>query len=132
MFHHFPAEATGRDCLVRSTDFAYSKNPIASLVSKVTQSGYSRQPDNMYQKKSLPSLEFAYSQVKIDETIRTIDAESVENLPYGLDGSHYQWVDLNGEGLSGILTEQGGALFYKSNEGDGKFSPIQAWYFYRR
>ncbi len=125
MFHHFPAEATGRDCLVRSTDFTYSENPVASFISKVTQSGYSRQPDHTYRKQSLPPLEFAYSQVKIDETIHTIEPESLENLPYGLDDSHYQWVDLNGEGLSGILTEQAGTWFYKSNEGNGKFSPIQ-------
>src|SRR5262249_32772992 len=32
-----------------------------------------------------------------------------------LDGSHYQWVDLDGEGLSGILTEQAGSWFYKRN-----------------
>ena len=33
-----------------------------------------------------------------------------------LDGATYQWVDLDGEGLPGILTEQGGGWFYKRNE----------------
>ena len=33
-----------------------------------------------------------------------------------MDGSAYQWVDLDGEGLSGVLTEQGGGWFYKRNE----------------
>ena len=42
-------------------------------------------------------------------------AESLENLPMGVDGSRYQWVDLDGEGLSGILTEQAGGWFYKAN-----------------
>ena len=28
---------------------------------------------------------------------------------------NYRWVDLDGEGLSGILTEQGGSWFYKAN-----------------
>ncbi len=32
-----------------------------------------------------------------------------------MDGSRYQWIDLEGEGLSGILTEQGGNWFYKRN-----------------
>ena len=41
--------------------------------------------------------------------------ESLENLPYGLDGARYQWLDLDGEGTSGILTEQAGAWFYKRN-----------------
>ena len=47
--------------------------------------------------------------------MRDVDPASLENLPYGIDGSHYRWVDLDGEGLSGILTEQGGSWFYKAN-----------------
>ena len=35
--------------------------------------------------------------------------------------SNYQWVDLDGEGVSGILTEQAGAWFYKPNLGEGRF-----------
>jgi len=37
----------------------------------------------------------------------------------------YRWVDLNGEGLSGILTEQADAWFYKPNLGEGEFGPLQ-------
>ena len=47
--------------------------------------------------------------------MREVEAASLENLPQGLDGTRYQWVDLDGEGLSGILTEQGGGWFYKRN-----------------
>ena len=42
-------------------------------------------------------------------------ADSLENLPVGLDGRSYQWVDLDGEGVSGVLTEQADAWFYKRN-----------------
>ena len=78
-----------------------------------------------YLKKSLPPLEFEYSKATIQEKIKEIDAKSLENLPYGLDGASYQWVDLDGEGLSGILTEQAEAWFYKPNLGDGKFGPME-------
>jgi hypothetical protein len=124
MFHHFPNEAeVGQDCLVRSTDFNYSyeqnptdvRNPIYSCLLSATQTGYKRNPAGGYIQKSLPPLEFTYSEANIDETVRDIDRESLKNLPYGLDGTHYQWVDLDGEGLSGILTEQGGGWFYKRN-----------------
>ena len=57
-------------------------------------------------KKALPKLEFKYTEVKVDETVREIDSESVKNLPYGVDGAPYQWVDLDSEGLTGVLTEQ--------------------------
>src|SRR5258708_30968731 len=66
----------------------------------------------------MPPLEFEYTDAKIDETVRDVDPASLENLPYGLDGNQYKWVDLDGEGVSGILTEQGGSWFYKPN-----FSP---------
>jgi hypothetical protein len=119
MFHHFPEELDTADCLVRSTDFIYAESPIASFITSVTQSGYVHQPTptqpNRYLKKSLPPLEFEYSQADIDETVQEIDSESLENLPYGLDSAHYQWVDLDGEGISGILTEQADGWFYKRN-----------------
>lgn len=123
MFHHFPEEeGVGQDCLVRSTDFTYSfeedptsaRNPIFSFLISVNQSGYKRQPGG-YLKKSLPPLEFEYTEPTIDETLHEIDPESLENLPYGLDGGHYQWIDLDGEGLSGVLTEQADGWFYKRN-----------------
>jgi FG-GAP-like repeat len=47
--------------------------------------------------------------------VRIVEPESLENLPFGADGSGYRWVDIDGEGLSGILAEQGGAIFYKRN-----------------
>lgn len=137
MFHHFPAEeGVGRECLVRSTDFTYRNirenpedlrrgHPVASFIASVSQSGYKRKAEGGYLKKSLPPLEFEYSQVVVDETVREVDADSLENLPYGLDGSNYQWIDLDGEGVSGILTEQSNAWFYKPNLGEGRFGPVE-------
>lgn len=137
MFHHFPNEnKVGPNCLVRSTNFEYSyernpgnaKSPIYSRIVAVSQSGYKRN-NGSYDKRNLPPLEFEYTQAIINDTIQVVDAESLENLPQGLDGAHYQWVDLDGEGISGILTEQAGTWFYKQNvsalpveEDDGSFS----------
>lgn len=124
MFHHFPQELGIKDCLVRSNEFSYTESPVASFITRITQSGYVRQPTqdqpNRYLKKSLPSLEFEYSQVPDPEQltrqpIREVDAQSLENLPVGMDGDAYQWVDLDSEGVSGILTEQAGGWFYKRN-----------------
>jgi RHS repeat-associated protein len=146
MFHHFPGEAeVGANCLVRSTDFDYSyeqnsadpRNPIFSFLRSVTQSGYKRQV-GAYLRRSLPPLEFEYTSANIDETVHEIDPESLENLPYGIDGGNYQWIDLDGEGLSGILTKQADSWFYKRNLGpihlmkdngieraQAKFAPVE-------
>jgi RHS repeat-associated protein len=125
MFHHFPQELGTEDYLVRSTDFRYNESPIASFITEITPSGYVRKEDGMYLKKSLPPLEFEYSKATINEEIQVVDAESLENLPSGLDGMRYQWVDLDGEGISGPLIEQADAWFYKPNKGGGKFGPLQ-------
>ena len=126
MFHHFPdEEGVGDDCLVRSTDFVYQSkrnnpddlkkgHPIASFISSITQSGYKRE-GNGYLKRSMPPVEFEYSEAVLQEEVQELDDESLENLPGGLDGGLYQWVDLDGEGLSGILTEQATSWFYKRN-----------------
>ncbi|BCL79065.1 SpvB and TcdB_toxin_midC domain-containing protein [Ktedonobacteria bacterium brp13] len=136
MFHHFTDEVgVGQNCLVHSMDFTYHNthnhteearkgNPVASFIASITQSGYKRQGDG-YLKRSLPPLEFEYSQAVIHEEIREVDDASLENLPFGLDNKAYQWVDLDGEGVSGILTEQADTLFYKPNLGNGHFGPVE-------
>ena len=143
MFHRF--EELGEEpYLVRSTELDYEdldysqpttiagelahagSTRFASFVRSVTQSGFVRddtqavvEEDGVryvtYLKKSLPPLEFGYSKATIQDDIRDLDPESLENLPVGLDGAMYQWIDLDGEGLSGILTEQAEGWFYKRN-----------------
>ena len=124
MFHHFPDELGTEDCLVNSTEFTYNQDPVASVMTNIIHSGYVRQQDqdqqHQYLKKSLPPLEFKYSKVPDPNKlarlpIQEVDTMSLENLPYGVDGAHYQWVDLDGEGLSGILTEQADGWLYKRN-----------------
>ena len=118
MFHDFDSLGV-TPCLVRSTEFEYDVGPSGSFMKSVIQSGYVRQRDendaftDKYLKESLPPVEFEYSPADINETMR--DVEDTENLPAGVDGSAYQWIDLDGEGLSGALTEQAGAWFYKRN-----------------
>jgi RHS repeat-associated protein len=127
MFHHFPGEAgVERNCLVRSTDFTYSdevapkeaRNPIYTLLKAVTQTGY-RRSDGGYDSRSLPPVEFTYTEPEVQAAIEEVDPASLENLPIGIDGSAYRWTDLHGEGIPGILTEQAGAWYYKRN-----WSPI--------
>lgn len=124
MFHHFPEEPEVKaDCLVRSTNFTYwhedhpddSRNLIFSFLSSVSQRGYQGNAESGYRSRTLPPVEFSYTEAIIEQKIRELDLPSLENLPHGLDGKTYQWVDLDGEGLSGILTEQADAWFYKRN-----------------
>ena len=128
MFHHFQDELGVQDYLVRSTSFKYRESPTVSFITSIIESGYIlRRSNGTYLKKPLPPLDFEYSQASVKEEIKYVDATSLENLPSGLDGKQYMWADLDGEGLSGILTQQGGVWLYKRNfsslpvlEADGK------------
>ena len=124
MFHHFPEEPdVGQDCLVRSTDFHYGCDgdvenacqPVYSFPQSVTQTGYRQRPDGSHVTRSLPPLEFEYSQPIVQDKVEIIDSANLEHLPIGVDANLYQWTDLHGEGIPGILTEQGGAWHYRRN-----------------
>ena len=134
MFHHFNDEkqfvgtpeesAFGENYLVRSLDLTYTPSSInnsgqaeVTYLTSVTQSGYIRKPGGSYSKKSLPPMEFTYEKLNWNKTLKTVSRENIMNAPVGLT-NNYQWVDLYGEGISGILTEQGEGWYYKNNLGD--------------
>src|SRR5262249_28164311 len=110
-------------CLVRSTNFTYDETPVVTYLTAVQQVGYIRNAGNgtysvvdpvtgeVLSPKALPPVELEYSRAVVDDTVRIVDAASTENAPNGIDGWAYRWVDLDSEGLSGILTEQAGAWF---------------------
>ncbi|MEL6303833.1 MAG: SpvB/TcaC N-terminal domain-containing protein [Bacteroidota bacterium] len=133
MFHHFENEKQfagtkeeeffGKNYLVKSLDFEYKPSSIngsgqaeTTYLKAITQKGYIRKPDGEYSKKSLPPMEFAYQELHWNTSIKTVDREHIVNAPIGLT-NNYQWLDLYGEGISGILTEQAGGWYYKNNLG---------------
>jgi len=141
MFHRFEELGPG-PCLVRSTEFDYGdpawpfsgvddellhegSTRIGSFLCRVTQFGHVRQENGSYLTRSVPPAEFTYSKARISDEVREIDAGSLENLPSGAGGAT-RWIDLDGEGLPGLLTRQGGAWHYKPNLSGGRFGPSRA------
>ena len=121
MFHHFPSHLNRHDYLVNSTNITYDETPAFAYLQSASHVGYLLDDSGTrYHSKSLPPLEFEYSKFPSDHELsllqaKEIDPESLQNIPYGMDGSNYQWVDLDGEGLPGVLTEQATGWFYKRN-----------------
>jgi RHS repeat-associated protein len=123
MFNNFPNEPTaGAACLVRSLDLIYSdqqtpsdpRNPVYTFLVSITQTGYSNASGTPVS-RSLPPLEFGYSQPQIQSAIQSLDPDSFGNLPEGIDGTRFRWIDPDGEGLSGILVPALGGWHYKRN-----------------
>lgn len=135
--HRFPdASGASADLPVNSTDIVYDEPTAAPLDDRATP-GYtvlcavryrsyqcSRDADQSgsaggYAWRELPPLTFEYSRPKVGMTIRRLATRDLPNLPLGAQGAGYQWVYLHGEGLSGVLSEQGGAWHYAPNRGGG-------------
>ncbi len=123
MFHHFEAEAdVGRDCLVRALELQYDDQqappdpdaPIYSFMTSATLAGF-RRDGTGYLRKAFPPLEFEYVKPVIDPTVHTLPKASVENLPQGVDGANYRFIDLDAEGMPGILSDDGTAWRYRRN-----------------
>src|SRR5581483_5729450 len=131
MFHHFPEVLGEENYLVRSTSFDYREKSIGSFLERVTQSGHTLANDGLYLTRSLPALDLSYTSSPLEDPdcegfkIRDADDESLRNLPGGIDGG-YRFLDLDGVGISGVLTEPDQSWFYKPNLGGGRFGATEA------
>lgn len=126
MFHHFEAELGLANYLVKVTHLEHEESPHLATVKSIQHTGYRFDSvTGEYVSKSYPPVSFQYTEQKLDPTIYEINAEDLPNAPQGIDGQQYQFTDLYGEGLSGILSQRNGAWYYKRNEGGGNFGAQQ-------
>jgi len=131
IFHHFPEELGEMSYLVRSMSFEYREKPIGSFLERVKQSGHTYE-DGRYLTRSLPVLDLSYTSSPLEDSeykgfkVQDVDEQSLHNLPIGIDGGGYRFLDLDGIGISGVLSEQDEAWFYKPNLGGGRFGTTEA------
>lgn len=117
MFHNFAIDETPAWVLVRSTDLTYQPGaadpslPTYSLLTSVTQNGWVPDGSGGYTTSQLPPVDLDYQQLEIDETLQFADDLTLQNVT----GAGARWIDVNGEGLKGLLTEDERAWYYKRN-----------------
>jgi YD repeat-containing protein len=116
LFHTFES-VRARPFVVRSVGLTYDERPTVTTLASARTTGWCW-TGAAYEQASLPAVTFAYTHPIIDPTVRLV--EGVQELQ-GFDPVQWRFVDLDGEGLTGLLTEQGSAWWYKRNEGDGTF-----------
>ena len=125
MFHHFPDEpGVGADCLVWSTDFSYRADATrgearGAKLASVSSQGYVRTADG-FDRTSTPPVEFEYSEAAVSDQVHVLSDEDAAGLPTGVGVPSRVWVDLDGEGLPGVLTDDGHGWSYKPNLGQGR------------
>jgi len=119
MFHLFN-ELGATPCLVQSLDLSHEAATDVTYLTAITGRGYIRE-SGVYRSLAAPPIEFDYETLQWNTTIKTLSPESSVHAPVGLSGN-YHWIDLHGEGIAGIFTEEANAWYYKRNEGNGVFS----------
>ncbi|WYZ35516.1 hypothetical protein EsH8_X_000163 [Colletotrichum jinshuiense] len=133
MFHHFPDEpAIGKDCVVASLTPSYKTVgrdektglAITTAIKSITHEAW-RKTRTGYDCKSLPPVEFTYSEAKTAEISQELDSDYLTNLPIGFNDTTYQLIDLEGQGLTGAVSKVDGGLIYIPNHGDGKFGAAE-------
>ncbi len=114
-YHQFSGENEGNPFLVKSLEFSFDQNSIATQLTAALKNGYRNG-----EIESIPEMNFTYTQAEVNPIVQELNPEITKNLPAGL-GVEYRWADLYGEGISGILNQSGGAWFYQANEGDQNY-----------
>lgn len=125
VFHDIP-ELGATPVLVRALELTHDENlQLTRLVSAAVR-GYVRNPDGAsYTSDVTPAAVFEYSIPTLDFTVKTLDTGALSDVSTEALSGRAQWVDLDGEGLPGLLLQQDGALYFKRNRGGGRFTAAQ-------
>lgn len=131
MFHHFEHELGISAALVRSMSFQYREKSIGSFLERVISFGHRHVVEGRYLTRSLAPADFFYTDSPLEDPLfeghelKEVQPESLANLPAAAGTDDYRFVDLDGEGISGVLTEQDATWFYKPNRGDGQLGALE-------
>ncbi|MFE2282912.1 SpvB/TcaC N-terminal domain-containing protein [Streptomyces sp. NPDC059443] len=115
MFHRIP-ELGADPVLVSSTDLHHRADPVATKLASVTHRGYAPAAEGPVSAE-LPALTFTYTERTVTSETRPLRAAPGDAPPAMGRGS--RWADLDGDGISGLLTETDGAWYYRPNRGGG-------------
>ncbi|MFJ2715243.1 SpvB/TcaC N-terminal domain-containing protein, partial [Pseudomonas sp. NPDC087346] len=108
MFHHFAQELGQADTLVSRLLLEYQQSPQLSQLVGAQVLAY--EPDGTV--RSLPPVDFSYS--TFSSSVSPTGYAQLTSFPGLNDGQRYQLVDLLGEGLAGVLYQEGNDWRYQA------------------
>lgn len=123
LFHRF--EELGPDpMLVHVTQLHYQSTKTLTQLTAIESIGY-RYQDGSYKTQPLPPLEFQYTSFKPDNHSFDPFLEADRRFLPGLISSGYQLIDLYGEGIPGILYNDGTTTLYRDPNHDSLSNSTQ-------
>lgn len=138
LFHKFdvPTDQPIADLLVSALELKYESFPeenisnpnlegFTYLKEALSRSYEYNISNNIYESATMPPMSFYYQGHEWNTDIKTLEEDALEHSPTGINNNGYSWTDFYGEGISGLLSEQNQAWYYKENLGGGNFSPAK-------
>lgn len=123
MFHRFP-ELGPAPVLVRSTDLSYDETPVVTYLTGVRQTGYAPDGAGGVATAETPTLELDYARATLGGEARPVEVDMAGAPRFTGEVEVHQFVDLDGEGIPGLLLkDRGGAWYYRRNRGGGRLGP---------
>ncbi|NUP07717.1 MAG: toxin [Polyangiaceae bacterium] len=132
VFHHFPAPYLEKTpYLVKSLELTHNSThgidtKLTQLVSAKVVGHRWNVANQDYDSDALPPVSFQYTAASFTTEIDSLRDDDLRGFNPQALGRTSQWVDLDGEGLPGILTDRNGAIHYKPNDGDTHLGPSNA------
>lgn len=124
VFHRDPADAAAPPVLARAVELTYDERPDGARLVGVARRGWRTDGDRAG--VALPPTTLEYSETGAPGPVRRLDDDAAcGGAPSTLTGQQ-RWIDLDGTGLPGLLSYDGGTLRYKENLGDGRFGAPRA------
>ncbi|EJL07473.1 SpvB/TcaC N-terminal domain-containing protein [Pseudomonas chlororaphis] len=119
MFHRFK-ELGDEPALVRLTRFTYDQNPVTSRLVMVEAMGCQSAAQG-YTSQALPPLEFGYTQFAPQNgRFEALLRDDEVPVPSAGAALWYRFVDLQGQGLPGILFQSQDTVLYMAPQGPRK------------
>ncbi|KAF5969544.1 insecticidal toxin complex [Fusarium coicis] len=116
MFHNFPAELGLKDYLVSSHVLEYNTAATGSFLASIINQGHIWD-GSKYVTQQTPPCFFDYSQLGDMSSVQLKSAKprDLKGLLGALPESKTQWLDLDGEGMPGLLVRRNGGWYYQKN-----------------
>jgi RHS repeat-associated protein len=118
MFHEFDELGPG-PTLIHSLVLDHEHDPAGATIRQIISIGHRRQA-GVIESKAIPPLRLTYAPAASEAGFHAASATMQENVPAGLAMRGFSFIDLFGEGLAGILSEDDRAWYYKPNLGGGE------------
>lgn len=123
VLHHDPSRGVDAEP-IRSLELGYDQRAQGTRLVRVHLRGFGATDDDL-QRPHLdgPPIQLAYSEAEIARQATAVTRTSLEGACAGLADPRVQLLDLDGEGVPGLLIRGSGGAWFKRGLGDGAFDP---------